>query len=130
MNGLVLDASVILSLIKREPRAERLLAAMEPGVVPAVSAVNMAEVVGKLALTGAPEARIREAIRLIPMEVVPFGDEQAYVAGLMRPLTETLGLSAGDRACLALAQSLGAVAVTTDRPMGQASVGVEIRVIR
>jgi PIN domain nuclease of toxin-antitoxin system len=33
---------------------------------------------------------------------------------MLRPLTRALGLSLGDRACLALAANLGATALTTD----------------
>lgn len=130
MADLILDASAVLSILKKEPRAERLLAVVGPSSIPYISAANLAEVVGKLGLEGAPEADIRQALGSIPLNVVPFDASQAYAAGLMRPRTKDLGLSLGDRACLALAESLGAAAVTTDRLMGRADVGVEVRVIR
>jgi PIN domain nuclease of toxin-antitoxin system len=41
-----------------------------------------------------------------------------------------LGLSLGDRACLALAAELGVVALTTDREWARADVGVEVALIR
>jgi ribonuclease VapC len=40
------------------------------------------------------------------------------------------GLSLGDRACLALAESLRQPVLTTDRAWRGLSVGVEIRLIR
>jgi hypothetical protein len=46
---------------------------------------------------------------------VPFDEESAIQAGLLYSATHTAGLSSGDRACLALAMSKNAVAVTTDR---------------
>jgi PIN domain nuclease of toxin-antitoxin system len=46
------------------------------------------------------------------------------------PATRGHGLSLGDRACLALARTLGATALTTDRAWRAVDVGVAIEVIR
>jgi PIN domain nuclease of toxin-antitoxin system len=64
------------------------------------------------------------------MEVVSFDREQAYEAGLLRPLTRGAGLSLGDRACLALARRLGLPAFTADRSLEGLGVGIEVQVIR
>ena len=48
--------------------------------------------------------------------LLPFTAEQALISGLLRPGTRALGLSLGDRCCLALAQVLKAEVVTADRP--------------
>jgi PIN domain nuclease of toxin-antitoxin system len=50
----------------------------------------------------------------------------------LRPLTRSVGLSLGDRCCLALAQRQGAVVLTTERHWQRiaTSAGVEIRDIR
>jgi PIN domain nuclease of toxin-antitoxin system len=45
-------------------------------------------------------------------------------------VTHALGLSFGDRACLALAQSLGALALTADRSWSQLDLCIAIEVIR
>ncbi|WP_448377386.1 PIN domain-containing protein [Fervidobacterium sp.] len=47
--------------------------------------------------------------------VVPFTLEEARLAGELDPPTRALGLSLGDRACLATAARLGITALTTDR---------------
>jgi ribonuclease VapC len=59
-----------------------------------------------------------------------FDAQQAYLAGILRKPTRTFGLSFGDRACLALAQSLGALALTADRSWSQLDLGIAIEVIR
>jgi PIN domain nuclease of toxin-antitoxin system len=123
----VLDASALLALLNREPGAE-LVAAALPGA--AVSAVNLSEVVVKLAEAGMPEKAIREALQGLPLDVVPFDEEQAYEAGLLRPLTKGVGLSLGDRGCLGLALRLGLPVLTADRTWQQLSVRAEVRVIR
>jgi len=41
-----------------------------------------------------------------------------------------LGLSLGDRACIALAEQTGGVAVTADRRWTDAALGIEIQLIR
>lgn len=45
----------------------------------------------------------------------------------MRPAARPLGLSLGDRACLALAEHSGATAMTTDRAWG--ALGAAAKVI-
>ncbi|HUN41819.1 MAG TPA: hypothetical protein VMU81_16155 [Acetobacteraceae bacterium] len=49
------------------------------------------------------------------LDARPFDAAAGYTAGALRKETRALGLSLGERACLALAIQLGAVAVTADR---------------
>ena len=51
----------------------------------------------------------------LPFEIIPFDRAQAQTAASLRPPTKALGLSLGDRACLALAIERQAVALTADR---------------
>lgn len=64
------------------------------------------------------------------LEIVAFDAELAYHAGHLRGLTKAVGLSLGDRACLALAQHLGLPALTDDRSWADLPLGVAIQVIR
>ncbi|GMV44013.1 MAG: hypothetical protein AMXMBFR64_57290 [Myxococcales bacterium] len=123
----VLDASALLALLHGEPGSQRVASAI-PGA--AVCAVNLCEVVGKLADTGVPEAVIQSAISGLGLEVYPFDEELAYRAGLLRPVTRALGLSLGDRACLALAQRLELPAITTDKQWSRVALEVEIVLAR
>jgi len=123
----VLDASALLALLNAESGAESVAAVLPDAVV---SAVNLSEVVAKLAEAGMPEKAIRDALLALPLTVVPFDREQAYEAGLLRPSTRGMGLSLGDRGCLSLAKRLGAPALTADKSWERLAVGVKVRVIR
>lgn len=125
----VLDASALLCLLKGEPGAERVMAALPRAWV---SAVNLSEVYAKLADAGGAEDRIAKAVGGLHLRVEPFDDAQARRAGMLRPVTKGLGLSLGDRACLALAQHRGALALTTDRAWADLpeAAGIAVEVIR
>ena len=117
----------MLALLNAEPGHETVTQAL-PGAV--ISAVNLAEVIGKLADATVPAAAIDRALAALDLEVVDFDVDQAREAGLMRPDTRASGLSLGDRACLALALARGAPALTTDRAWAALSIGVEVRLAR
>lgn len=125
----VLDASALLCLLKGESGAERVMAALPRAWV---SAVNLSEVYAKLADAGGSEDRIARAVGGLHLRVEPFDDAQARRAGMLRPMTKALGLSLGDRACLALAQHRGALALTTDRAWADLpeAAGLAVEVIR
>ncbi len=127
MPKVVLDASALLALLNGEPGAD-IVAETLPEA--AVSAVNISEVVAKLAEAGMPEEALREALQGLLLNVIPFDLAQAYVAGLLRPSTKGMGLSLGDRSCLSLARVLGLPALTADRTWELLSAGIEVRVIR
>jgi PIN domain nuclease of toxin-antitoxin system len=124
---MVLDASALLALVNAERGADVVAAALGEA---AISAVNLAEVVTKLIDIGvpAPEAW-SETASLVPV-VVDFGPELANATARLRAATRRAGLSLGDRACLALAESLQQPALTTDRAWQGLSLGIEIRLIR
>lgn len=123
----VLDASAVLALLNQERGCDE-VAATIPGA--AISTVNISEVVAKLTEAGMPEASAREALEGVELEVHPFDLTSAYRTGELRLATKSLGLGLGDRACLALGQSLGRPVVTTDRNWRDLKVGIEIRVVR
>lgn len=127
MAKVVLDASALLTLFQGEPGSE--LVAQQIGDA-AISAVNLSEVVAKLAEQGFSEAIARDSLAALDLEVVDFDGEQAFVAGFLRPGTRNLGLSLGDRGCLSLAQRLGLPVLTADRSWRELDVGVKVRVIR
>jgi ribonuclease VapC len=79
-----------------------------------VSTVNYHEVVAKLVDRGMAAPAIGAALQL-PIELIDFDEGQATAAGLLRATTRSCGLSAGDRACLALASTQALPALTADR---------------
>lgn len=127
MKETVLDATALLALLQEEPGAETVAEAIPQS---SISAINLAEVVGKLVDAGMPEEAVRAALTGLGIEVVPFDEDLAYRTGLLRPLTSPYGLSLGDRACLALGQRLGRPVLTADRVWASLKVGVKVRVIR
>ena len=136
VSGSVLDASAVLALLNQEPGADLVAAALADGA--AISAVNLAEVVGRLAEAGMAEDLIRQALDPLGLEVVSLDAAAAYRTGLLRPATKQAGLSLGDRSCLALAQILSGASspatscrvLTSDRAWASLSVGVRVEVIR
>ncbi|MBM3132812.1 MAG: type II toxin-antitoxin system VapC family toxin [Chloroflexi bacterium] len=127
MSEVVLDASALLALLNAETGADKVAECITEAMI---SAVNLSEVVGKLAAAGMPEAAIRQALQGLDLKVTPFDEEQSYGTGMLRATTEDMGLSLGDRACLNLARSLGLPALTADKLWGKLSMGVAVRVIR
>jgi PIN domain nuclease of toxin-antitoxin system len=128
MNNAVLDASAVMAVLNREPGADRLPPILLSQAV--CSTVNLAEVQSKLVDRG---IRAEEAwvAALSPIqEAVVFDDEQAKTAGSLIAKTRALGLSLGDRACLALAIALNAPVYTADRSWKNLKVGIRIHVIR
>lgn len=123
----VLDASALLAVFGGEPGAERVRAVLLGATI---SAVNLAEVVGKLTDRGIAEADIRLAVEGQQLVVISFDGEAAYEAGSLPPATRAMGLSLADRACLALARKAGLPAMTADREWRRVRAGVEVRVIR
>lgn len=123
----VLDASALLCLLFEEPGHERVEAALGSACI---AAANLAEVVGKLVDRGVPPDEAVADLREVDIEVIPMDRAQAEAAGALRAATRVAGLSLGDRACLALAQALGATALTTDRPWAALNCGVAVEVVR
>lgn len=123
----VLDASALLAMIHREPGGSEVAASMSRA---SISAVNFAEAVSKLVEKKIPLPSLRLRLDDLGMRVHPFTAEMAYEVGELRAETRHLGLSLGDRACLVLARSLTAPALTTDRVWAALDLGVEVRLIR
>jgi len=127
VSSVILDASALLALLNQEPGGEA-VAEVIPGA--GISAVNLSEVAAKLAEQGTPWESIRPALDDLGLEVHTFDVEAAYQTGALREPTRSLGLSLGDRACLALGQQLTASVLTSDRNWRELDLGIDIRVIR
>lgn len=123
----VLDASALLAVMLDEPGA----GFVEGRLVDArIGAVNLSEVVAKLQDRGVPDHVIEESLSDLDLLVIPFDAEQAMIAGRLRRDTRSAGLSLGDRACLALAISCDATAVSTDREWEKLKLPIAIELAR
>ena len=128
MNRIVLDASAILAVISGEPGAEKLTPDLLARAV--VGAVNLAEAQTKLVSRGWTSGQAWEDASSPVREVLAFDEQQARIAGDLVMQTRHLGLSLGDRACLALGFALKAPVYTAEKIWKKVRVGVRIHVIR
>lgn len=124
----VLDASAVMAVLNQETGAERLTSLLLLDA--ACSAVNVAEVQGKLVERGLDPEDAWRNVTAVVRRAVPFTTEHAKAAGSLVSRTRSLGLSLGDRACLALALELGAPVYTADRSWKNLKLPIPIHVIR
>jgi ribonuclease VapC len=128
MNRVVLDASAILAVVNGETGIEKLTP--ELLAVALCSTVNLAEIQTKLVSRGwSPHDAWDDATSPI-REAVPFSEEHAKIAGSLVVLTRALGLSLGDRACLALGVALNAPVYTAEKAWSKLKLGIRVHVIR
>jgi PIN domain nuclease of toxin-antitoxin system len=114
----VFDSSALLALIFDEAGAAK-VEALLVGDDSVVGAANLSEVLSKLVDQGLSDAEAQAVLEGLTLRVEPLSAEHATAAGRLRRQTRSLGLSLGDRCCLALAQTHAAVVVTADRPWKQ-----------
>lgn len=127
MASAVLDSSVVLAALNKEPGADKLADVILDAMI---STVNLAEVVGKLVTRGSSEPMFRQLLMGFGLEVVDFNQPLAEATGAMITKTRGHGLSLGDRACLALAESVQLPVYTADRKWADVEVACEVRLIR
>lgn len=128
---MLLDASAVLGYLNHEPGSEVMEATLLAGEA-CISLVNQTEVISKLCDWGMDWETAERAFRMLALNLEPFAVEHALDAARIRPLTRALGLSLGDRACLATARLRKLAVLTGDRPwLGVSSVlGVAIESFR
>lgn len=129
----VLDASALLAYLQGEPGAEVVAYALVQGA--AISTVNWAEVLSKLAERGQDPDMVATHLTeqgLLDKAIViyPLDETLARAVAKLYLPTRSAGLSLGDRACLALALSLGLPALTSERVWDNLNLGVDVRRIR
>ena len=112
MSKWVLDSSAVLAVMLREKGHENVKDRFPES---SISTVNLAEVLSKLTERDQLTEEDIQNFENLEIEIVAFDTKQAQKAAELRPLTKHLGLSLGDRSCLALAIQLDATAVTADK---------------
>ena len=127
VGNVVLDASAVIALLRGEKGADVVASAI-PGAT--ISAVNLSEVATWLSDAGSNEDQSRLSLGGFEFECEAFDGEAAYEAAALRKITRSQGLSLGDRACLALALSLGLPVLTADRNWAKLKIGVDVQLIR
>ena len=127
MSRWLLDSSALLAAIQKEPGSADL-----PDDLSScrISAVNAAEVVGKLVDEGYPGKEADALFLGLMVEIVPFSAATARLAGRLRAATGHRGLSLEDRAYLATAILSRNPVLTADRAWSGLELGIDIVLIR
>jgi ribonuclease VapC len=123
----VLDASALLALFNDEPGAERVMQALEHPCL--LSAANHTEVLTKLLDKGLSPEDAATVMTSVELRIVAFDAAQSADAAWLRTATRKMGLSLGDRACLALARAQGAAVLTADKPWLEIAQAVGLTVL-
>ena len=110
--SVVLDASALLAFLEDRTGAERVERALAEGA--SIGAIDLAEVVGRLAAHGVPVDQIERALEALDLRVEAFDTTLAYLAARLRADTRTLGTTSGECACLALAARDQRAVLTAD----------------
>lgn len=126
-NSVVLDASALLAYVNGEPGGEVVPPYLERAII---SSVNWTEVAQRVLTWGMSLNVVSRDLIDAGLQVLPYERADAEAAAALLLPTKHLGLSLGDRACLALAQRLSLPVLTAERKWGQLSLDLEIRVIR
>lgn len=124
---IALDASALLALLFREPGHEKVAQVLDDACM---SALNLAEVLGRFSRDGHSSLQVLARLQATSIQFVEFDAPQAALAADLVPRTRHLGLSLGDRACLALALSAGCPALTADAAWLDLELGIEVESIR
>ena len=125
--AVVVDASALLAVLHDEPGAQE----VEPYLDQAgLSTVNLAEVVQRSISRGVPSEGLREDLESLGLTTVAFTADDAVMSAELWRQTRSLGLSLGDRACLALGMRLGLPVLTADRTWAELGLDVDVTLIR
>jgi PIN domain nuclease of toxin-antitoxin system len=121
-----LDASAVLAYLYGETGADKVEPLLENSII---SRINATEVLTKLVYDGLTIDEAKETFDKLTLEVVEFDGDQSLKAAELRLPTKHLGLSLGDRCCLALAILENLPAVTADKNWASLTL-CKIEVIR
>ncbi len=123
----ILDASAVLAYLQRERGYPRVSSALASGA--GISAVNLAEVYAKLIERGLPAHEVCARLKSLGLKVLPFDEGDALESAALYQQARRLGLSLGDRACLASARRLRLPVLTADEVWTRMPA-VNVQVIR
>jgi PIN domain nuclease of toxin-antitoxin system len=123
----VLDASALIAFLRNEPGAEKVAAVLTQACI---SAVNLAETLGKMVAYGKPLEEVAHQIERLQIPAVPFDEEHAKTVASLWKEGRSHGLSLGDLACLATGAVAGLPVLTTDKEWRSCDAGVEVILIR
>lgn len=124
----VLDSSALIASFLQEKGCEKVDSAIASGA--AVSAVNLAEVYGKVVYEGWNLQQAISNIKALGLVILSFEEDEAKISAELYPVGKSLGLSLGDRACLGLGLKLGLPVLTADKTWSKLNLGIDIHILR
>lgn len=127
MKTVILDASALLALIRSESGAKE-VEKYAPNYL--MSTVNASEAAAVLQRGGMTAAEAKDSVVSLVAEIHAFTPEHAFIAADLVSLTKHLGLSLGDRACLALGQVLKIPVLTADKAWQPLQSSYQVELIR
>ena len=127
MSKTILDASALLTMLRREPGADKVEAVIPDAIM---STISLGEVLQKLVDAGAPEPEAFEAVAGLGITFVDVDVGLARGSARLRASTRSAGLSLGDRMCLALGEELDLSLLTADRAWAALGLSLKVHVIR
>lgn len=133
MSSVVLDASAMLAYLFDEDGAGLVETALNDSAC--IGAINWAEVLSKVEDKGhSSEALIitltNQGLLGNTLEVLSTTEKDALLIAQLRSQTKLLGLSLGDRACLALGMRLEIPVLTADTAWNDLTPNISICMIR
>ncbi len=123
----VLDASALLAGVQNEVGGETVRKVIAGSVI---SSVNWSEVHSKVLVHGVNPEKLKKRLEGLGLIIEPFSVEDADIAGSLIVKTKPLGLSLGDRACLALALRLHKPVLTAEKIWLKLLLEINIETIR
>ena len=125
--SIVLDSSAVLVLLWKEPGADMITKSI---AYASISAVNASEVVAKMVDRGIDDATAEHILLTLGLNIINFDTPTAIMTAQLRRETKSLGLSLGNRACIALGSAQKCTILTADRAWSQIDMDVHIDLIR
>ena len=114
LQGYVLDASAVLALLNQETGSDKVEQELLLNAT-CMSSVQFAEITAKLVLSGVPTAKVQEIMAELAIPVIDLNEKISFKSSELMPLANPLGLSLGDRVCLATGLVLNLPVLTADK---------------
>lgn len=124
---IVVDASALLALLLREPGHETVEEALSDA---AISAVNLAEVLTRMAVEEVSSRELLPKLLNLGLNVVDFDRPQAIIVSDIREDMRSHGVGLADCCCIALALHTELPVLTADRVWAMLPFDIDVRLIR
>lgn len=123
----VLDSSAALAFLFDEPGSAQVATVVGASLM---STVNLAETLAVVERQRREPGSVLQLLRDLGLVFVPFDEDLAEHTARLEGVTRDLGISLGNRACLALAMRTDRPALTADRAWSRLQLPVRIELVR